>query len=553
MDQIIQLENTDDITAIRSRIDFALTALIQQSTQTTGHSERGRLLVIVPRKNKALHSLVNMKLLARLVKARAVEMAIVSPHPTVRDYAKEAGVKAFGGVRRAKWAGWVKKQTPVAIPDETLPPVVATPNEREIQAERKAEKKVRKRVQKRKFEVVTGGGTPGIFRLIVQQLGTLILIAILALALVIAAIALLPQATVTLTPMAQPIKAELIVKADPNQDSIDFQKLTFPARVDQVELELSGEIETVETELAPTDQATGRVVFINRTEDEQIIPISTTLSTSAGEPVEFTTTETNTIPAGIGSTSTPTLVIAVETGPRGNVPAGQINRFVDPSFSLLARIVNEEATVGGTLEPTKIVVQSDKERLDAHLRQMVQQEGLARLEAALNEQEFIPPQSVQVIVLDVNYREFSGDFSNTFGGEMQAVVRATVIGGYNANRLALAALEAQVPPGFELDLEGLNFGAGDILDIQEGVVSFKIVASGQAIPVINDRKVAKDIVWLPIGEAQNLLSQQYNLATVPSVELQPDWLVELLGRLPLSSLRINVIINDAITLVADGS
>ena len=553
MDQIIKLENTDDITSIRSRIDFTLTTLIQQSARTTGRSEQPRLLIIVPRKNKALHSLVNMKLLARSIKARTVEMAIVSPHPTVRDYAREVGVKAFGSVRRAKWAGWVKKQTPTALPDETIPPIVTVPNEAETQNRQKTEKKVRQRVQKKRYEVVTGSGTPGIFRLIIQQLGTLVLIAILALALVVAAIALLPQATVTLTPMAQSIEAELIVKADPDQDSVDFQELTFPARVDQVELELFSEIETVETELSPAGQATGRVVFINRTEDEQIIPISTTLSTSAGEPVEFITAETNTIPAGIGSTSTPTLVIALETGPRGNVPGGQINRFVDPSYGLLARVVNEQATAGGSLQPARIVVQSDKERLDAHLRQMVQQEGLAQLEASLNEQEFIPPQSVQVIVLDVNYQEFSGDFSDTFGGEMQAVVRATVIGGYNANRLALAALEAQVPLGFELDLEGLNFGAGEIIDIQERVVSFRIFASGQATPVINDREVAKDIVWLPIGDAQNLLSQQYHLATVPSVELQPDWLMDLLGRLPLSSLRINVIINDAITLVADGS
>jgi hypothetical protein len=215
--------------------------------------------------------------------------------------------------------------------------------------------------------------------------------------------------------------------------------------------------------------------------------------------------------------------------------------------------MNEEPIGGGRFEPAKIVVQDDKERLDAYLRQRIQQEGLQKLQAlSVGEQEFIPPESVEVIVLDVNYRDFSGDFSDTFGGEMQAVVRATVVGGYNANRLALAALEAQVPSGYKLDLEGLSFGAGEVLDInQDKVVTFRIFAKGQAIPVIDDHKVAEDIAWLSVGEAQALLNQEYHLATVPGIDLKPDWLTERIGRLPLSPFRIKVIVNNAVPFLAD--
>jgi hypothetical protein len=542
MEQIIELENADDITSIRSRIEFLLPTLTQQSVQAGG-PERPRLLLIVPRKNKALRSLVNMKLLARITGTRTVDVAIVSGHPRVRDYAKEAGVKVFGTIRSAKRAGWVTSKTPVASPTETIPPVAPSPTEDELYD---GQRSPGARVQKRKYVVVSG-------RIgVLQQLGALILVFVLAAALVFGVIALLPQATVTITPVSRPVETKLIVKGDPDVESIDFKELTFPARVDQVELELFGEVETIETELAPVGKATGPVVFVNRTEDEQIIPVTTTVSTSAGEPVKFTTVETATIPPGVGATSTPTLVIAVDPGPTGNVLAGQINRFEEPSYALVARVVNESPIGGGTLEPAKIVVQTDKERLDAYLRQKIQQEGLNQLQASLGAQEFITPESVQVIVLDVNYRDFSGDFSDTFGGEMQAVVRATVIGGYNANRLALAALEAQVPPGYELDVEGLNFGAGEVLGIQDNQVSFRIFATGQALPVIDERKIAKDIAWLPVGEAQELLDQQYKLATIPAVELSPDWLVDRLGRLPLSPIRINVVINDAVTALVDG-
>lgn len=541
MEQILKLEETDDITSIRSRIDLTLLPPISPtSTQMGDKLGRNRFLLVVPRKNKALQSLVNMKLLARTAKARAVEIAIVSDQPTVRDFAKEAGVKAFASLGSAKLAGWVTSAAPIVTLEETLPPVVPAPVE---ESDRKA-----RRVKKKKYMVVKGSGRVGIL----QQLGALIALAALALALVVGVFTLLPQATVTLIPVAQPVETNLVVRADPTVKSVDFQTLTFPARTAQVELALSGEIETTETELAPVGKAGGTVTFINRTEGPQLIPISTTLSTSAGQPLKFMTAISTVIPPGAGATASPTSVIAVEPGPDGNVGAGQLNRFEDSSYSLLARVINEQPLGGGTMELAKIVVQDDKERVQAYLRQKIQQEGLSQLQASLGEQEFISPETLQVIVLDVKYREFAGDFSDTFGGEMQAVVRGTVVGGYNANRLALAALEAQVPPGFELDTKGLQFGAGEVLDIQEQTVTFRIIATGLAVPVIDKHDVAEEIAWLPIGEAQNLLSQQYDLATVPGVELEPSWFVDWLGRLPYSPFRISVVVKEAVTLVADG-
>ncbi len=552
MEQILELEVTDDITSIKSRIDYVLPSLVSpmQGAQGRSKPEPRRLLLVVPRKNRTMQSLVNMKLLARMVKNRGVELAIVSDQPMVRDYANEAGVMAFGSIGSAKRVGWIKSKSAVAPTDATLPPVVADPADEltggdEIFATPPRKSK-RKPKEKKKYVLVIGSGRVGIL----QQLGALVLAIVLAAGLILGVIALLPEATVRLTPIAEPVETELIVKADPTVKSVDFQELTFPARVSQVELALPGQIETIKTELARVGLAEGTIVFINRTEDEQTIPISTTIATSAGEAIEFISTITVTIPAGVGSL-TSAQVIAVEPGPQGNVAPGQINRFVDPNYGLLARVVNEQALSGGTMEPTRVVEQADKERLQAHLRQLIYQEGLTQLQASLAEQEFISPETLQVIVLDVTYNEFAGDVSDTFSGEMQAVVRGTIVGGYNANRLALAALEAQVPPGYELDIEGLRFGAGEVLDVQDGVVTFRIFSEGQAVPVIDPHEVAKKIAWMPVGEAQAWLNQQYELATVPAVELKPDWVVEWLGRLPFSPLRIGIIVDDAVTLMAE--
>ncbi|GAB4443690.1 MAG: hypothetical protein Kow0031_25980 [Anaerolineae bacterium] len=545
MEKIIELENNDDITSIRSRIDFVLPELARAAVQNGENGKRPRLLVIVPRKNQALQSLVNMKLLARTVHNRAIEVALVSRSPKVRDFAREAGFKVYGSKWLARRAGWVTGQAAVAAPETTLPPVkTADPVQ--------PAPRVRKRRKKKKYVVVSGDKRSHWLKFSIQQIGLLLLIVLAALGLVMGALLLLPEATVTITPLAQPVEAELVVKGDPDAESVDFETLTFPARREQVELSLFGEIDTVKTELNEVEKARGTVVFINRTDQEVLVPISTTLSTSAGEPVEFLTVISATVPPGEGASSEAIPVIAVEPGPSGNMRTGQLNRVLDSALGVAVRVINEQPIGGGALAPAKIVTEDDKPRLQAHLRQLIQQEGLAQLQASLGEQEFIPPESVEVIVLDVKYREFSGDFSDVFGGEMQAVVRSTVIGGYNANRLALAALNAQVPPGYELDIEGLQFGAGEVVDTTGGVATFIIKASGQAVPVIEPTDVANQIASLSIGDAQALLSQQYDLVTVPGVDLKPDWLVDLLGRLPFSPLRINVIVNDAVSPPADG-
>lgn len=542
LNKVLELEETDDLTAIRSRLELALVDLRRQSVQAAARPGPSRLLLVAPRQNETLRSLVNMKLLARQAAARLVELAIVSMDPTVRDNAKSAGLKTFPALKLAKWAGWVTEETEVIGLAQTEPPLGL----------KGAPAPQRKRVKKKRYKVVLGEARHPLARS-AEQLGLAVLIGVLALGLVFGVLALLPRATVTLTPVAQPVETELIVKADPDATSINFQELTFPARIEQVELALFDEIATTKTELAPVGLATGRVVFINRTEGEVLVPISTTVAATAGEPIEFGTTITTVVPPGIGATSPPVPIVALEPGPAGNVAAGQINRVVDGGVGVAARVINEEWTSGGSEQPARIVEEADKERLTAYLIERLREEGIKQLHEQMVEQEFIVPDSVDVLPLDLKYREFSGEFSDTFGGEMQAVVRATVIGGYNANRLALAGLETQVPPGHKLDLEGLRFSAGEILRMEGRVVSFKIFASGQVVPIIDEFLVSQAVAGLPIGQAQQQLEQQYALATVPGVDLQPAWLVNWLGRLPFTAFRIEVIVNKAVTLMAEGS
>ncbi len=513
MEKIIQLAPDDDITSIRSRLEW---------------SDARRVLLVVPRKNKTLRSLVHQKILARAADRLNIQLALVTLDMKTRDAAKQAGVKTYAAEWIARQRGFISAAADKSEPEKTAAPklrLVETPSPRRV------------RIQNKKLVLVVGSGRVGCL----QQIIALILAGILALALVLTVLALAPAATVTLTPQVEVITATVSLTADPSPGvtTVDAENNIIPARAIQTELTLFTEVETLDTEEAPVDFATGSVVFINRTQDEQFIPLSTTLRTSSGVPIEFVTTQTATVPAGTGAT-TSTTVIAVEPGPRGNVPAGQINRFANPTQGLLVRVINESATSGGTIRQAGVVRDDDKDRVRAKLRQLIQQEGYERMVAELDEGEFIPPESLQTIELDITYNHFSGDVTDALGAEMHAVVRGTAVGNYYANQLAYYALLEQVPPDVTLLPKGLKFSAGGIEDVNDRALTFSVTAEGLAVSDIDEDLVRQSIPFKPIGEAQKWLSDNFPIISVPGVDVEPNWL----GRLPAFPARIKVVVVD---------
>jgi hypothetical protein len=518
MEKIIELATEDDIVAIRSKLEM---------------SDARRVLMVVPGGNETLRSLVNIKLLARSADKLNIQLALITVNARMRDMAREAGLKTYSSKWWAQRTGFVGGAAKKAEPAESLPPqlhVLETPTPPRV------------RIEGKKLVLVVGNERVSIW----QHLLSIVLIGLLGLAVVLLVFTLAPKAKVTVTPQVEVISTELTVTADPAPEvtGIDAENNLIPARPVQVELTLFAEIPTIDKEAAPTDFATGSVVFFNRTQDEQIIPISTTLRTSSGVPIEFMTTQTTTIPAGTGAT-TSMAVIAVEPGPTGNVPSGQINRFVNPTQGLLARVINEAPTFGGAVRQAGVVTEDDKDRLRSTLRQLIQQQGYEMMLAELDEQEFLPPETLQTIELDLTFDKFSGDIAETFGGEMRAVVRATAVGDYNANQLAYYALLASVPDQKRLLPNGLRFSAGGIEAIQDRAVAFPVMAQGIVVSEVDIDQIREAITFMPIGEAQAWISENQPTVSVPGIEVEPGWL----GRMPLFSFLIEVEVVDVVPLI----
>jgi hypothetical protein len=518
MEQIIYLEVDDDIPVIRDRLEWA---------------QADRVLLVVPPKNRILHSLVNLKLVARHARNNSLKVALVTRSPRIIELSREANLVTFGSVEWAQRHWLSGDETELAKPSPR--PVAKVETVGEASGLDLPERPAKEVPRPKRLPHFRPRSERRVARPLLA-LGFLFLLVMVAGMMAAAVVLIYPEGRIQLTPATETLTADLVVRANPEAERIDYTALDIPARLVQVEIRDVGRIPPATTEDMPADKAQGIITLVNRTNQEVTIPASTTLTTSSGTTVRFLTVQTATIPAAFNAI-TQTGVIALDPGPIGNVAAGQINRIPDPVLASQVTAINEEPTEGGTMAPTGVVTRADKDRLQAIVLQQIQQEGYSRLLEGLAEQEFLPPNSLIVIPLDAAYDpSLDGEVTDLLTLEMRAVVRGTAIGGQNANQLALAALQAQVPPDYRLDPQSLEFVAGEVVGIENRAVSFEVHASGVAVAQINGRQVADEVRGLPVEEAQRLLRQQFPLAGEPEIIVEPDWL----GRLPWFPFRILV-------------
>ena len=518
MEQIIYLEADDDIPVIRDRLEWA---------------QANRVVLVVPLKNRVLRSLVNLKLLSRHARNNSLKVALVTKDPQIIELSREANLVTFGSVERAQRSRWLSDDaTEVELPTSLTAAIVEEDLETSLELPDRPVKDVPRPRRLPRFRPRPDRRAP---RLILA-LGFLVLLLLVGGMMAVALVLVYPEGRIALSPATEDITADLVVRANPETDGIDYNTLDIPARLVQVEIREVGSIPPATTEDQPAGKAQGVVTFVNRTDQEITIPVSTTLTTSSGTNVRFLTVQTATVPSAFNAI-TQTEVIAVDPGPIGNVAAGQINRIPDPVAGRQVTVINEAPTGGGTMAPAGVVTRADKDRLQAIVLQQIQQIGYSRLLEDLSEQEFIPPESLIVIPLDAAYDpSLDGEVTNELRLEMRAVVRGTAIAGQNANQLALAALQTEVSPNYVLDPRSLEFVAGNGVGVDNRAVSFQMYAAGNAVAQIDERQVASDVRGLPIEEALDYLRQRLPLAGDPAIAVEPDWV----GRLPWFPFRIVV-------------
>lgn len=481
MDQVIQLNRDDDL--------FYVCSLIERSTEK-------RIVLVVPRCARALQSEYEVRLIRRMGDEANVPVGLVTNDLALREMADVVGLPCFASVRRSEKAKWNMSK------DGRKAPSRGTALDDEVEVPR--------------VPLLRRLGLTGI-----QLLATVLLFAGAALVLGIASIILVPAARITIAPAALTVSDSREVILDPTVTTIDLINGIIPISSFQREISGTATIATTKSNTAPADRSSGEVVFTNLTGTPAEIPVSTTVETSSGVTVRFSTVVTADLPSGYNARVT-VPIAASDPGPSGNVKALQINVIEGP-LSSVVRVINTTATTGGSIKKVHVVSFDDKTVLRQRLEEELRTAAIARLQSEAGSDQFVPPASVQVTVLSESFDHLVDDPAESLTLHVEAVAVGALVDPADLQTFSERALASKVPKGYSVLPGTLRVEPDVNARVEANSVVLQLNSHEQATPMVNREQVLAGVNGKPIVDAKRTISSRVRLIGPPRVELSPSW------------------------------
>jgi len=496
-----------------------------------------RILLIVPPQRS--FTAVELRVLRREALAQGVGLALVTSDATLRTLAARAGISTFRNRARAERARWRRlrpdagtKTRPASPAEPVVPYGAGLYNKR----------------SPTRFQPIP-------FRRAFKRqpspwwatLGLTLVLLLLLVGLIAGLMMVIPAATITLTPAAEPIQVTVALQAI--QDAAaDADAGIVPARALSAQVSGEARIPTSGRRMEPDVKATGTVALINRSEGALAVPAGTVVSTATGNNVRFVTTaEAPLVPNGRATVP----IEAMLPGPSGNVRAGTITRVEGPlALSLL--VANDAGTSGGTLAQVGVVTEEDKEQLQSLLFDRLKEQAIEQLHQRVESGSFVPPESVSYLMLSPTFTPFVGEVSPDLFLSMSVQVVGLVVDAYAGDAVAMDRLQAAMPPGTRLISDTVRYIPGSVVVEDERTVAFSITAEGTLLRSIDVDAVRSAVLGMTPEQAAAVLAERFPLATAPEIKLGPDWLPYVVPtNLPLLPWRVAVTVDwDAAAMLA---
>lgn len=500
-EQILHLDPHDDFISARDKMGWVQTQ---------------RVYLVWPPHGRTLARPLDLLLLHRHAHRLGAQLALITTDPVVREEARALRLPVFDTLEDSREQKW---RTPL--------PAVWGPTLSQRQRPRPARPTRRPPARWPRWAPLTA---------------RLALFVLACLALAALGVWLWPSATLTVQPSAQTLRVPVTLQADPAVTEVSAGRI--PARLVRVELELSGVRVTSGARAVPANHATGTVVFTNLTGAALTLPVNTSLRTTGGQAVRFVTTERATLEPRLGATAR-ARIRAVEMGPVGNVPAGQINA-VDGPLGLQVAVVNPQATQGGRELPRAAVTPADAAELrQSVLAQANSEAALNALQAQLQPGELlVTPTLTLTQILQETLEPPVGAVAEAVRLTARAQMSALAVSEAQAQMAAQAVLEASVPPDQSLLAHTLTFGRLSALALNaQGLPEFSLTVTAQTAPHINRSALRAALVGqTPAEAARRALAVLPPLAAAPRLSLSPAWWAEWVDRLPFTPYRIAIVV-----------
>ena len=506
--EYLQLEAGDDFNSIRDRLSFI----------------RGkRVLIIWPEQGTAITRKLDLVLVQREARRRAVQLALVTHDEDVIQNAQDLGISVFETIGASERGRWKRGRPRVFIQRYHRPE--DSPEPAQLMDVASRVRNQRKRISGLRF----------LFERI-------IILSILAALAGTGIFFILPTATIRLTVYSETMQLETTIIADPNISDIDVDQSLIPATILRATVQTVGNMNTSGMARLDDLPAIGIVVFTNQTVRVVDIPADTTVATSAGTPILFRTIAPVRLAGGVGSRAE----VAVEAlpgfrGTLGNLDAGLINTIVGP-LEESVDVVNLSPTTGGENRSFAAVAAEDRDRLMAIVRGQLQAAAYEQFQASLSDSQLIVIETIRIPDDGarndwINFSHEVGETTETLSLDMRSIVEAIAIDDRFARQIIFASLSSQKPRDLALVTDSFTYQRGGVISIDgDDRVTFSASATAELTTELNIEQIQQAILGLSPQEASAYIAQNVRLSPGTQVEisLNPDWAT----RVPLLPVRI---------------
>ena len=497
--QIIQLEGAETMNLIHDLLDRAT---------------ESQVVLVVPRGCEALESNeVNLKVLRRWADNLALRLALVVQDSPTRVLAHAAGFVLLPSVAAAQKADLPlldrKRRRREGLPPRPYMGSLLGP----LGAAGAGKAGQRTRLNRVALPLAAGA---------------------IFLALALAALLLLPTATVAVRLATEPVAASMEISGVSGLAEVNYGAGQVPARTVSAERVATDTIATTDKRDVPDGHAEGSVVLANRTTTPVTITKGTLVRTSFGRNVRFFTVADVGLPGELHGTVR-VRILAEFPGPDGNVPALTIN-IVEGEMAAQAEVLNDARTTGGTVRRMSVVHGDDKVRLRAKVMRQVQEQAYKELIAGLAPSDFIPQESLVISVLEEEFDHNVGEMVDTLGLTMAVRVNGLAVSGAAGEKLLQALLQQRMKPGYRLVEGSARFVRGDVLEATREQARFEMTAQAAIAQALVVRSVQGALAGKTVQQATAYLKRQFQLIADPEIELTAS----PLQRLPWLGSRIRV-------------
>lgn len=475
MTRLVQLDRDDDVAAIRGRLETSPDDVV---------------VLVAPPRTKTLQNPVHVRLVQRHARQLGKELGLVTRDGRAARYARDAGIRVFGSVRR------------VPLEGEHLPPPT---------------------VIARSFDYL--GGMAG------WVIATMALASLAAVALIF-----LPAAEITVYPVTEPVDEALALTATTAVTFPSSAQLRIPARLVEAKVEATGFADGTGTRRDPDRPATGRVILTNRSAETVQVPRGTRLIAEGG--AEFVTGRSVTV-APQGATAD-TEITAVEPGTTGNLGVNMVRTLADADLDQKLDVSNPGPTQGGTTKDGLAVTAEDRAALRQIVLEQLRNEGAQVVAGQRGPTESIYPETISVRAQRESFTEAppdGGDNRPRLQLKLEGVARALAFDGAVVNQTVLKNLTERTDGRYTLISDSLKTRPLEAFQYDDEQVQFHLAVQAMAMVRTDKAAIVQAVSGRTAAEAEAVLAKLMpGTARSPQVELWPFWV----SRVPQFSWRVGL-------------